>query len=67
MFEQISASAPFTEYAPKSLLNVGYVRTKVGETAEAISAFQSVVDKYADTEFAKEAQYEIFRLRGVKA
>lgn len=67
MFEQISASAPFTEYAPKSLLNVGYVRTKVGETAGAISAFQSVVDKYADTEFAKEAQYEIFRLRGVKA
>lgn len=67
MFEQISESAPFTEYAPKSLLNVGYVRTKVGETAEAITAFQSVVDKYADTEFAKEAQYEIFKLRGVKA
>jgi len=67
MFEKISASAPFTEYAPKSLLNVGYVRTKVGETAEAIKAFQSVVDKYADTEYAKEAQYEIFRLRGVKA
>jgi outer membrane protein assembly factor BamD len=67
MFEQISSSAPFTEYAPKSLLNVGYVRSKVGETAEAITAFQSVVDKYADTEYAREAQYEIFRLRGVKA
>lgn len=67
MFEQISSSAPFTEYAPKSLLNVGYVRTKIGETAEAIKAFQSVVDKYADTEYAKEAQYQIFKLRGVKA
>jgi outer membrane protein assembly factor BamD len=67
MFEKISASAPFTDYAPKSLLNVGYVRTKVGETAEAITAFQSVVDKYAATEYAKEAQYQIFKLRGVKA
>jgi len=67
MFEQISASAPFTEYAPKALLNAGYVRTKVGERAEAIAAFQSVVDKYADTEYAKEAQYQIFKLRGVNA
>lgn len=67
MFEQISESAPFSEYAPKSLLNVGYVHTKVGETAQAIVAFQSVVDKYATTEFAKEAQYQIFKLRGVNA
>lgn len=67
MFEKISASAPFTEYAPKSLVNVGHVRTKIGETAEAIKAYQSVVDKFPDTEYAKDAQYQIFKLRGVKA
>ncbi len=67
MFQKISASAPFTEYAPKSLLNVGHVRTEIGETAEAIQAYQSVVDKFPDTEYASDAQYRIFKLRGVKA
>lgn len=67
MFQFISTSAPHSEYAPKSLLNIGYVRAKVAEMNEAIAAFQSVVDNYAGSSYAKEAQYEIFRLRGVKA
>jgi len=67
MFEQISTSAPFTEYAPKSLLAIGYVRTDVGEMDQAIASFQKVVDKYPETETAKEAQYQIFKLRGVTA
>jgi len=67
MFEQISTSAPFTEYAPKSLLAIGYVRSDVGEMDQAIAAFQKVVDKYPETETAKEAQYQIFKLRGVTA
>ncbi len=67
MFEQISTSAPFTEYAPKSLLAIGYVRSDVGEMDPAIAAFQKVVDKYPETETAKEAQYQIFKLRGVTA
>lgn len=67
MFKQISDTAPFTEFAPKSLLNVGIVHQDNGETVEAIKAFQSVVDKYPDTEAAKDAQYQIFKLRGVKA
>lgn len=67
MFEQISESAPFTEYAPKSLLAIGYVKTEVGEMDPAIASFQKVVDKYPETETAKEAQYQIFKLRGVTA
>ncbi len=67
MFQFISTNAPHSEYAPKSLLNIGYVRSKIAEMNEAIAAFQTVVDNYAGTSYAKEAQYEIFRLRGVKA
>lgn len=67
MFEKISVSAPFTEWAPRSLLNIGYVKTEAGEMDPAIASFQKVVDKYPGTEFAKEAQYQIFKLRGVSA
>jgi outer membrane protein assembly factor BamD len=67
MFEKISVSAPFTEWAPKSLLNIGYVKTDIGEMEPAIASFQKVVDKYPNTEYAKEAQYQIFKLRGVTA
>jgi outer membrane protein assembly factor BamD len=67
MFTQISESAPYTDFAPKSLLNIGYVHTKQGATQEALASFKTVVDTYQNTEFATEAQYEIFRLRGVKA
>ncbi len=67
MFTQISESAPYTEWAPKALLNIGYVRNDSGEVDPAIASFQKVVDKYPDTEYAKEAQYQIFKLRGVTA
>ncbi len=58
---------PFSEYAPKSLLAIGYVRSEIGEMDQAIASFQKVVDKYPETETAKEAQYQIFKLRGVTA
>lgn len=67
MFEKISTTAPFTEWAPKSLLNVGYVQTGLGETDAAIAAFQKVVEKYPGTDYAKEGQYQVFKLRGVTA
>ncbi len=67
MFEQISEVAPYTDYAPKSLLNVGYVHSSQGEENLAILAFRNVVDNYRGTDYATEAQYQIFQLRGVKA
>lgn len=67
MFETISEVAPYTDYAPKSLLNVGYVHTSQGDENLAILAFRTVVDNYRGTDYASEAQYQIFQLRGVKA
>lgn len=67
MFETISEVAPYTDYAPKSLLNVGYVHTSQGDENLALLAFRSVVDNYRGTDYAAEAQYQIFQLRGVKA
>lgn len=67
MFESISEIAPYTEYAPKSLLNVGYVQTSQGEENAAINSFRKVVDNYRESEYATEAQYQIFQLRGVRA
>ncbi|MEM1442392.1 MAG: tetratricopeptide repeat protein [Verrucomicrobiota bacterium] len=67
MFEKISEVAPYTEYAPRSLLNVGYVQTEIGDENLAILAFRNVVDNYQGTQYATEAQYQIFQLRGVKA
>ena len=67
MFQQISKTAPRTVYAPKSLVSVGHIYAKQGSNIEAIASFQRVVDSYANTPAATEAQYEIFKLRGVKA
>ena len=67
MFEQIAENAPYTEYAPKALINIGHVHTNQGENELAIASFQSVVDTYQGTTFASDAQYQIFKLRGVTA
>jgi outer membrane protein assembly factor BamD (BamD/ComL family) len=67
MFEKIVETAPHLEFAPRSLLNIGYVHAKQGETPEALASFQKVVNAYQTTPYATEAQYEIFQLRGMKA
>lgn len=67
MFEQIAENGPYTEYAPKSLLNIGRIHRKQAENDQAIASFQSVVDTYRDTTFATEAQYQIFEIRGITA
>jgi len=67
MFQQISKTAPQSNFAPKSLISVGHIYSKQGSAEEAIAAYQKVVDTYPNTSFATEAQYAIFKLRGVKA
>jgi len=67
MYESISKNGPFTDYAPRSLLSVGQIQKKLGEKESAIKAFQSVVDEYATSKYATEAQYEIYQIRGIKA
>ncbi len=67
MYESISKNGPHTDYAPRALLSVGQIRKKLGEKEVAIKAFQSVVDEYATSQYATEAQYEIYQIRGIKA
>lgn len=67
MFDQIVESAPHSDFAPRSLLNKGLVQAKEAQMVEALATLQQVVDGYPRTSYAAEAQYEIFRLRGVRA
>lgn len=67
MFESIAESAPYTEFAPRSLLNISKVHISEERIPEALSTLNLVTDTYRGTKYATEAQYEVFRLRGVKA
>jgi len=67
MYDRIVESAPHSEFAPRSLLSKGLVQAREAQMVEAIATLQRVVDTYQGTPYAAEAQYEIFRLRGVRA
>ncbi len=67
MFEGIAESAPYTEFAPRSLLNISKVQIGEKQVPQALSTLKLVTDTYQGSSYATEAQYEIFRLRGVKA
>ncbi len=67
MYEQIAESAPYSIYAPKSLMAIGDLDAKDGMTASAVRKYQAVVDNYRNTTFAKDAQYAIYKLRGESA
>ena len=67
MFQQIANSAPYTDFAPRALLNIGYIHSEQRDQALAIMAFQQVADSYQNTDFASEAQFQVFKLRGQMA
>ncbi len=67
MYQQIGQAAPYSEYAPLSLIRIGDVQAKQGEKMTAIATLQKVVDTYPKTKYASDAQYKIFRLRGQSA
>ncbi|MCB1076613.1 MAG: tetratricopeptide repeat protein [Verrucomicrobiae bacterium] len=66
-YEQISGNAPRTELAAQSQIAIGSIHAKQGELAEAIVAFESVVQEYPGTKYASEAQYNLFQLHGQEA
>lgn len=66
-YEQVSANAPRTELAAQSKIAIGTIRANQGELAEAIVAFESVVQEYPGTKYASEAQYNLFQLHGREA
>ncbi|MDF1850302.1 MAG: tetratricopeptide repeat protein [Verrucomicrobiales bacterium] len=67
MFESIAEAAPYTEFAPRALINISKVHVSEQQIPQALASLKLVTDTYQGTKYATEAQYEIFRLRGVKA
>lgn len=67
MYDEIAEAAPYTRYAPLSLMAIGALNSKDGLKMEAINSYQSVVDNYRGTPFAKDAQFQIYKLRGEAA
>ncbi|MCB1235852.1 MAG: tetratricopeptide repeat protein, partial [Verrucomicrobiae bacterium] len=55
------------EIAARSRLAVGSIYSEQGDLTKAISTFEGVVTDYPGTQFAKDAQYQSFRLRGREA
>lgn len=66
-YEQITSNAPRTEIAAQSRIAVGNIHAKQGDIAEAIVAFESVVEEYPGSKYASEAQYNLFKLHGQEA
>lgn len=59
MFEAIIKNAPYTKFAPLSQFNIGIAYQKQSKPAEAIASFQTVIDRYPDSDVADDAQYQI--------
>ncbi len=62
MFQQIKDSAPYGEYAPLCLYNVGVINAKRGSRDEAVEAFESVVIDFPNSKTAVDAQYQKIQL-----
>ncbi len=67
MYEEIAEAAPYTQYAPLSMMAIGALNASEGLKVESIRSYQSVVDNYRGTAFAKDSQFEIYKLRGEAA
>jgi outer membrane protein assembly factor BamD len=67
IYQEIADAAPYTQYAPRSLMAIGALNASEGLKLEAILSYQSVVDNYRGTAFAKDSQFEIYKLRGEAA
>ncbi len=67
MFDQVASSVPQSELAPKSMLNIAEIHLEQEDRVSAESFYQKVVNTYPSTSYATEAQYEIFKIRGVTA
>lgn len=63
MFRKIATSAPYSEYAPQALYNIGVVEQEGGHPDAALKALQEIIDKYPKTELAKEATLKIIDIR----
>lgn len=58
-FEQIVANAPYSDYAPLSLMNVARGHQKMGNTEEAIDALDRMINSYPRNVLAPDAYLKI--------
>lgn len=59
MYQAIIKNAPYSRYAPMAQFNLGRAREKQGDFANAIQAYQVVVDKYPTSDVADDAMFQI--------
>lgn len=59
IFEQVIKNSPYGEYADKSLFKTAQAYKNSNRFAEAMIAFQRLVDEYPRSELLDEANYEI--------
>ena len=58
-FEAIIASAPYSDYAPLSLMNVALIHKKRGNNLHAIDAFDRLINFYPRSMLASDAYLEL--------
>jgi len=59
MLTTVIANAPFSRYAPMAQFNLGLAYERQGKLAEAIGAYQGVLDRYPGSPVAANALYQI--------
>ena len=68
MFDTILKRAPFARSAPQVMLFRGMVLERQGKDAEALAAYQQIIERFPSDSVADDAQYQMgyIRLRNVK-
>ncbi len=59
MFQSVIKNAPFTKFAPLSQFNLGMAFEKQGKYPEAVAEYQTVIDRYPESDLADDALYQI--------
>lgn len=59
MFQAIIKNGPFTKYAALSQFNLGMAYEKQGKVGEAVAEYQTVIDRYPESDLADDALYQI--------
>ncbi len=59
MYGAIIRNAPYSRFAPQAQFNIGRAKEKQGDFSGAISAYQTVVDKYPTSDVADDAMFQI--------
>ena len=67
LYQQIIANAPFGKLAPLAQFSIAEIHQDLGDKAEAVAAYQKVVDNYSGTKQASEAQFRIGSISNVAA